>query len=327
MDNIIVTGGAGFIGSNFILKNIHKFNIINIDCLTYASNIEYLKDISKFKNYKFFKLDILETKKIVKIIEKFKPKYIFNFAAESHVDNSIKESDNFIYTNILGTHSLLMAVLENKKKLDSKFKFIQVSTDEVFGDIKKNYFSKETDKYNPSSPYSSTKASADHLVTSWGRTYNIKYNITYSSNNFGPNQNHEKFIPVIINHVIQNKKIPIYGDGMQKRNWIYVDDNTNGIIKVAKYGKINNAYNIGSNYSLTNVALVKKIIDTLVKKFSYEKKIYDLIDFTKDRLGHDRNYNLDSSKLKKLNWKCNFSFDSALEKTIKWYLGKYKYLK
>ena len=324
MNNIIVTGGAGFIGSNFIKKNIGRYNIINIDCLTYASNIEYLKDISNLKNYKFFKLNILDIKKVSKIIEKFKPKYLFNFAAESHVDNSIKKSDNFIYTNILGTHSLLMAVLNNKSKLNNKFKFIQISTDEVFGDIKKNRFSKETDKYNPSSPYSSSKASADHLVTSWGRTYGINYNITYSSNNFGPNQNFEKFIPVIINRVIQNKKIPIYGDGMQKRNWIYVDDNTNGIIKVAKYGKINNAYNIGSNNSLTNIELVKKIMNILIKKFKYEKKIYNLIDFTTDRLGHDRNYSLNSSKLKKLNWKCNHSFDLALEKTIKWYLDKYK---
>ena len=206
MKNIIVTGGAGFIGANFIKKHIKKYNIINIDCLTYASNIDYLSDISKSKNYKFYKINILNTKKISTIIKKFKPKYLFNFAAESHVDNSIKDSDKFIKTNILGTHSLLKALLSIKENLKADFKFIQISTDEVFGDVKKNYSTKEQDRYNPSSPYSSSKAAADHLVSSWGRTYNINYNITYSSNNFGPNQNKEKFIPVIINSIINKKK-------------------------------------------------------------------------------------------------------------------------
>ena len=320
MKNIIVTGGAGFIGSNFILQNINKYKIINIDTLTYASNQNYLKSVSKSKNYKFYKINILNTKKIINLIKKYKPIYIFNFAAESHVDNSIKNSDKFINTNILGTHSLLKAVLRNKKILSTSFKFIQISTDEVFGDIKKNYQSKESDRYNPSSPYSASKAASDHLVSSWGRTYNIHYNITYSSNNFGLNQNREKFIPVVINSIIKNKKIPIYGDGKQKRDWIYVEDNITGIIKVANYGRINEHYNIGSNYSLTNIELVKKICNIFIKEFYYSNKILELIKHVKDRPGHDRNYGLDARKLRRLNWKCNSDFNDSMKKTIAWYL-------
>ena len=320
MKNIIVTGGAGFIGSNFILQNINKYKIINIDILTYASNQNYLKSVSKSKNYKFYKINILNTKKIINLIKKYKPIYIFNFAAESHVDNSIKNSDKFINTNILGTHSLLKAVLRNKKILSTSFKFIQISTDEVFGDIKKNYQSKESDRYNPSSPYSASKAASDHLVSSWGRTYNIDYNITYSSNNFGLNQNREKFIPVVINSIIKNKKIPIYGDGKQKRDWIYVEDNITGIIKVANYGRINEHYNIGSNYSLTNIELVKKICNIFIKEFYYSNKILELIKHVKDRPGHDRNYGLDARKLRRLNWKCNSDFNHSMKKTIAWYL-------
>ena len=214
----------------------------------------------------------------------------------------------------------MKATLHNKKNLSTNFKFIQISTDEVFGDIKKNYYSKESDRYNPSSPYSASKAAADHLVSSWGRTYDINYNITYSSNNFGLNQNNEKFIPVIINSIIKNKKIPIYGDGKQKRDWIFVDDNTDGIIKIANYGKINQHYNIGSNYSLTNIELVKKICKIFIKEFHYNSKILNLIEYVKDRPGHDRNYSLDAAKLRKLNWKCNFDFNFAMKKTIEWYI-------
>lgn len=321
MKTIIVTGGAGFIGSNFIKKNITKYKIINIDSLTYASNLDFLNNISKLKNYKFYKTDIRNIKKITTIIKKYNPNFLFNFAAQSHVDNSIKNSDDFINTNILGTYSLLKSVLKNKKFLNSNFKFIQISTDEVFGDVKKNYYSKESDRYNPSSPYSSSKAAADHLVTSWGRTYNIKYNITYSSNNFGPNQNNEKFIPTILHSIFNNKKIPVYGDGKQKRDWIYVEDNINGILKVATHGKINHAYNVGSNYSLTNLDLIKKICFVLISKFNFNKKIYNLIEFVKDRPGHDRNYSLDTAKLNKMNWKCNFDFNFAIEQTIRWYLA------
>ena len=322
MKTIFVTGGLGFIGSNFIKKNISKYRIINIDKVTYASNKKYLKDISTLENYKFYKLDINQTNKISKLIKIYNPTYIFNFAAESHVDNSITNSNAFMITNILGTHSLLKAVLANKKKLKNNFKFIHISTDEVFGDVKNNKFTKEIDKYHPSSPYSSSKASADHLVTAWGRTYDINYNITYSSNNFGPNQHKEKFIPVVINSIMQNKIIPIYGDGQQKREWIYVEDNNNGILSVAEKGKKNETYNIGSNNSLTNIKLAKKICELMVKNYNFDNKINKLIKHVKDRLGHDRNYSLDTSKIKKLKWKCKFNFDESLLNTIKWYINE-----
>ncbi len=322
MKTIFVTGGLGFIASNFIKKNIFKYKIVNIDNGTYASNRKYLKKISTLNNYKFYKLDINQTKKISKLIKIYNPKYIFNFAAETHVDNSITNSDAFLRTNILGTHSLLKAVLNSKIKLKKDFKFIQISTDEVFGDVKSNYYTKETDKYHPSSPYSSSKASSDHLVSAWGRTYNINYNITYSSNNFGPNQHKEKFIPVVINSIMQNKTVPIYGDGKQKREWIYVEDNNNGILAVAEKGKKNETYNIGSNNSLTNLKLAKKICTLMIEKHNFDKNIFKLIKHVKDRPGHDRNYSLDISKIKKLKWKCEFNFEDALVKTIKWYINE-----
>ena len=322
MKTIIVTGGSGFIGSNFILKNIKKYKIINVDKLTYASNINYLKDISDNKNYFFYKLDINETKKISLIIRKYKPTFLFNFAAESHVDKSIVNSDKFLISNILGTNSLLKAVLKNKSYLKKNFKFIQISTDEVFGDIKRNIKTKESDTYNPSSPYASSKAAADHLVTSWARTYNFNYNITYSSNNFGPNQNKEKFIPVIVDSLIKNKKIPIYGNGYQRRNWIFVEDNVEAIMTIAELGKNNNAYNIGSNNSFSNLDLVNKICHVLIKNFNLNSRIFKLVKFVKDRPGHDKNYNLNLSKIKLLNWKCNYSFKSAIKKTLEWYLPK-----
>ena len=322
MKNLIVTGGAGFIGSNFIKRVINKkYNIINIDNLTYASNINYLNNIKNKKNYFFYKVNILEKEKIVKIFKKHKPLYIFNFAAETHVDNSIKNSLNFIDSNILGTHSLLNSVLEIKNELDGNFKFIQISTDEVFGDVSNHKFSTlENDAYNPSSPYSASKASADHLVTAWSRTFKIPYNITFSCNNFGPNQNREKFIPVIINNIINNIKIPIYGNGNQIRDWLYVEDNVDAILKIAKHAKKNEKYNIAANNLLTNKKLVEIIIEILVKKFHFNKNAFKLVDYVKDRPGHDFKYHQNFNKLKNLGWKPKHNMYQGLEKTISWYL-------
>ena len=324
MKNIIITGGAGFIGSNFIKKIINEnYNVINIDILTYASNINYLNEIKNKKNYFFYKVSILEKKKLVEIFKRHTPLYVFNFAAETHVDNSILDSFKFLETNVFGTYYLLNAILDIKDRLDKKFKFIHISTDEVFGDIYGNKKkSLENDPYNPSSPYSASKASSDHLVTAWGRTYNISYNISYSCNNFGPNQNNEKFIPVIINNIINSKKIPIYGNGTQKRDWIYVDDNVNGILKIAKYGKKNEKYNIGADSLISNNDLVKIICNILIKKFNFKKEIFKLAYNVKDRPGHDEKYHQNSNKIKKLGWKTYYSIYQGLEKTIAWYLSK-----
>jgi dTDP-glucose 4,6-dehydratase len=321
MKNIIVTGGAGFIGSNFIKRIINsKYNIINIDNLTYASNLNYLKDIKK-KNYFFYKVNILEEKKIINILKKHNPLYIFNFAAETHVDNSIKDSGVFIKTNILGTYSLLNSVHKIKKNLNKRFKFIHISTDEVFGDVfGRQRKTLENDSYNPSSPYSASKASSDHLITSWGRTFKIPYNITFSCNNFGPNQNNEKFIPVIINNIINNTKIPIYGKGNQMRDWIYVDDNVDAILRIAKQGKVNEKYNISADNLFSNKNLIKIICSILVRKFGFKKNIFDLITHVKDRPGHDLKYSQNSNKIKALGWKRKFNIYQGLEKTISWFL-------
>ena len=322
MKNIIVTGGAGFIGSNFIKKIINQnFNIINIDNLTYAANINYLNEIKNNNNYFFYKTNILDEKKIIYILKKFNPLYIFNFAAETHVDNSIKDPSTFIETNILGTYSLLNAVLKAKCNLKKNFKFIHISTDEVFGDVSKlTRKTLESDSYNPSSPYSASKASADHLVTAWGRTYNIPYNITFSCNNFGPNQNKEKFIPVIINSVVNNKKIPIYGNGNQIRDWVYVEDNVDAILKIAKIGTTNEKYNISAGNLFSNKRLVNIICNILIKKFRFPKNIYSLISYVKDRPGHDLKYSQNSIKIKKLGWQTKHNIYQRLEKTISWYL-------
>lgn len=267
----------------------------------------------------------MKTSKITKILTKFKPLYIFNFAAESHVDNSIKDSDNFLRTNIKGTHSLLKAILNIKSNLDNKFKFIQISTDEVFGDVIKNKNKTlENDCYNPSSPYSASKASADHLVTAWGRTYQIPYNIVYSCNNYGPNQNSEKFIPVIIKNILKNQMIPVYGNGKQMREWIYVEDNVEAILKVAFCGIPNNKFNIASNNLLTNSNLVKLITNILINKFHFNKNIVKLIHYAEDRPGHDLKYFQNTNKIKKLGWKKKFSINNGLTRTIAWYLDSLK---
>jgi len=321
---ILVTGGMGFIGSEVVKKLLNlNYHIINVDKLTYASNKERQKEFKNYKNYQFFKYDITKNNKISWLFKKFKPKYVLNIAAESHVDNSISDPRSFIDTNIIGTYNLLVNTnFLHKNKI--KTKFVQISTDEVYGDIaNKKFISREGDPYIPSSPYSASKASADHLVRSWSRTYGIKYNITCSVNNFGPFQNKEKFIPVIIDSIFKRKKIPLYGNGKQMRNWIYVKDNADAIIDITFNGKTNETYNIGTNENYSNISLVKKIIKIMVKDFGYDKKIYNLISYVNDRPGHDYKYRLDYKKIRKhLNWKPRLNFENAIKETINWYLLK-----
>ena len=325
--NLLVTGGCGFIGSNFIRSLISKdFNILNIDKLTYAGNLNNLKDLSNNTNYSFIQGDISDANLIERILEKFKPNYIINFAAESHVDNSIASSHQFIQSNIIGTFNLLEQTRKYyfnlKEKEKSVFKFHQISTDEVYGDMNNELFHEESN-YRPSSPYSASKASADQLVRAWQRTYNLPTIITNCSNNFGPYQYPEKLIPVAIINALNEKKIPVYGDGKQIRDWIYVSDHCNALLKCIEYGKEGETYNIGSCNQMTNLELVKLICELMdeIKPRKNYKSYKQLIEFVKDRPGHDKKYGINNEKaIRELNWIPKIQFDEAITNTIKWYI-------
>ena len=318
MKKIIITGGLGFIGSNLINILQKKYFIINVDRVTYASNFKNIDP--NIKNYKFYKQDINNKNFIKKILEKYNPSIIFNLAAETHVDRSIDGPKKFVDSNILGVFNLLEIIRNHKKKI----KLVHISTDEVYGDIKKNYKSKEEDAYNPSSPYSASKASGDLLIKSYIRTYKIPAIITNCCNNFGPNQYPEKLIPTIIYNIINKKPIPIYGKGENVREWIYVKDHCNALIKISEKGKIGENYNIGSGIVLNNIQIAKKIISSF-KKINQNNNIKSLINLVKDRPGHDLRYCLDSSKIKnKLKWKCKSSFEETINETIIWYMNKFK---
>ena len=318
MEKVIITGGLGFIGSNLIniLKN--KYYIINVDKVTYASNFKNI-DLH-IKNYKFYKQDINNKIFLKTILKKYNPSIIFNLAAETHVDRSIDGPEQFIKSNILGVFNLLESIRNYKKKI----KLIHVSTDEVYGDIKENYKSKEEDAYKPSSPYSASKASGDLLIKSYIRTYKIPAIITNCCNNFGPNQYPEKLIPTIIYNILNKKPIPIYGKGKNIREWIYVKDHCDALIKIAEKGVMGENYNIGSGIVLNNIQIAKKIISGF-KKINYNEDIESKILLVKDRPGHDLRYCLDSSKIKnKLHWKCKSNFDQRINETISWYIEKFK---
>jgi dTDP-glucose 4,6-dehydratase len=317
MKKIIVTGGLGFIGSNLIkILNEKKFFIINIDKISYASNKNNIPN--NINNYKFYKENINNKDFIVKILKKYKPSLIFNLAAETHVDKSIDGPKSFINSNILGVFNLLEAIRIYKKKI----KLIHISTDEVYGDINK-LSSKENDTYNPSSPYSASKASGDLLIKSYIRTYNVPAIITNCCNNYGPNQYPEKLIPTIIYKIMNNQKIPIYGNGKNIREWIHVDDHCEALIKIALKGKIGENYNIGSGHKMQNIDIMKKII-SIFKEINNKKKYEPKFLFVKDRPGHDFRYSLNSSKLKtELKWKCKINFNKGLKDTINWYIDKF----
>ena len=270
MGKILVTGGLGFIGSNLIdLLLRKKYRVLNIDKVTYASNFYNTKNYKNNKNYKFIKCDLNKEEKLKQIIIKYKPNCIFNIAAETHVDRSIDGPKNFVYSNILGTFNLLEIIRKYKLK---KTKLIHISTDEVYGDVIKGR-SKEQDSYNPSSPYAASKASSDHLVKSYVRTYKISAIITNCSNNYGPRQHPEKLIPKLIYNILNNKSLPIYGKGKNSREWIYVDDHCEALFKVFKKGKIGEFYNIGSNYNLDNLSVVKKLLSIAKKKIKLGNKV------------------------------------------------------
>jgi len=321
---IIVTGGLGFIGSNLIdLLIKKKIEVINIDKVSYSSNFYNVREYSKSKYYKFYKTDINNRKKIIKILEKEKPTAIFNLAAETHVDRSIDGPYSFIKNNILGVFNLLEAVKDYVKK-NKKFKLIHISTDEVYGDIARGR-SKENDAYKPSSPYAASKASSDHLVYSYFRTYKLPIIITNCSNNYGPKQHPEKLIPKLIYNILNNLDLPIYGDGKNEREWIFVNDHCNALIKILKYGKLGEFYNIGSGENLNNLNVCKKLFD-LKSKLKIKSK--SKIKFINDRPGHDKRYALNSKKIiRKIRWNKRTNFSSGIKKTIKWYINNLDYYK
>ena len=324
MQKIIVTGGLGFIGSNLIdllLKN--KYFVINIDKVTYSSNFYNVKEFSK-KNYKFIKCDLNNKKKIKKILNQYRPIGIFNLAAETHVDRSIDSPLNFIKSNIFGVYNLLEEFKTFYQK-NKKTKLIHISTDEVYGDISTGR-TNENYPYNPSSPYAASKASSDHLVYSYIRTFKIPAIITNCSNNYGPKQHPEKLIPKLIYNILNNKKLPVYGKGKNSREWIYVTDHCQALIKVFKYGKIGEFYNIGSNQNFKNIDICKTLIKIAKKKINIGPRVK--VNFVKDRPGHDLRYALNSNKIKKkLKWKPNTKFLKGLEKTFIWYFDNNKYYK
>ena len=335
MNKIIITGGLGFIGSHLTKKLLENNKVLVIDKMTYAANKSNLSKFNNYPNFFFEKKDVSNFKKINNIIKDFKPDKIFHLAAESHVDRSINNADEFIKTNILGTYSLLEAVLEYRKSFGKKeLIFHHVSTDEVFGDVKDrgkiNDLSEsdsftENSKYFPSSPYSASKASSDHLVSAWGRTYDLPYVVSNCSNNYGPFQAKEKFIPNVISSAVEGKKISIYGDGNQIRDWIYVTDHIDAIIKLSESGA-KGFFNIGGDCQIRNIDLAKKILKKLDIIFQKKKKnssYLDLICYVDDRPGHDVKYSIDNTKIiNSTNWRPSISLDKGLELTIDWYLKK-----
>ena len=329
---IFVTGGLGFIGSNFISMQIdkHKNEILNFDKLTYAANVNNLLKYKKNKLYNFVQGDIVDSKKILKILNSYKPDCIINFAAESHVDRSIDGPKEFINTNIIGTYELLNATLKyyelNYKENEKHFRFIHVSTDEVYGSLGKKGYFKENTPYNPSSPYSASKASSDHLVRAWNLTFNLPTIITNCSNNYGPFQFPEKLIPLMIINCLKHNNLPIYGDGKNIRDWLYVADHCDALYSVILNGKNGETYNIGGNQEKNNLEIVNTICKILDEKIPSNKidSYKELITFVKDRPGHDFRYAIDSSKIKKhLNWSPRYTFEDGIKKTIDWYI-KYK---
>ncbi len=332
----LITGGLGFIGSALIRKIIKETDhqVLNLDKQTYASNIFNLKSIELDKRYTFVKGDICDEILIEKLLFDFQPDYLMHLAAESHVDNSINNPSEFIRTNIFGTFSLLKNSHQYWESLPLEkkeiFKFHHISTDEVYGSQISDKLFNENSRYDPSSPYAASKASSDHLVRSWFKTYNMPILISNCSNNYGPYQFPEKLIPLTILNAIQGKKIPIYGNGLQVRDWLHVEDHSTALLDIISKGKIGETYNVGGNNQIKNIDVVKKICTVLdqlgIDKPAGSKSFRDLITFVKDRPGHDLMYGIDAQKIyKDLNWSPKIRFEEGIKDTIIWYLKNKKH--
>ncbi len=327
MKTYLVTGGAGFIGSNFVnymLKGYDDVKIVNVDCLTYAGNLENLKDIENNKNYKFVKANICDREAIRKVFLEDDIDYVVNFAAESHVDRSIKDPEIFVESNVKGTVNLLNVAKEFWTIGDDKYKenckFLQVSTDEVYGSLGGQGYFMETTPLCPHSPYSASKAAADMLVNAYFDTFKFPINITRCSNNYGPYQFPEKLIPLIINNTLQHKNLPVYGDGLNVRDWLFVEDHCKAIDMVIKEGKPGEVYNVGGHNERTNITIVKTIINH-IKDVVDPSVSENLITYVQDRKGHDRRYGIDPEKIKNdLGWYPETTFEVGIKKTIDWYL-------
>ena len=325
-----VTGGCGFIGANFIqylLKKTKHKSVINLDKLTYAGNQKNLADFEQDSRYIFVHGDICDAELVSKLFTEYQPNYIVNFAAESHVDRSIDGPAEFIQTNIVGTSVLLQEALKYystlKGRKSKRFRFHHVSTDEVFGSLSESGFFTEETPYDPSSPYSASKASSDHLIRAWHRTFDLPVLISNCSNNYGPYQFPEKLIPLMILNCLEEKPLPVYGTGENIRDWLYVEDHCDAIYTILQKGTIGETYNVGGNNEIKNIQIVEEICDVLndIHPAGSGKSYHELITFVKDRPGHDFRYAIDASKLKKeIGWEPKESFNTGIQKTIEWYL-------
>lgn len=329
MEKVLITGGAGFIGSHVVRTFINsaKFKIVNLDKLTYAGNLENLRDIEGNENYEFVKGDICDTSFVKNLFQKHSFVGVIHLAAESHVDRSITNPLEFIQTNVLGTVSLLTAAKEHWGSFEGK-RFYHVSTDEVYGSLGKTGLFTETTSYDPKSPYSASKASSDHFVRAYGNTYGLPYVISNCSNNYGPNHFPEKLIPLLINNIKQGKSLPVYGKGENVRDWLFVEDHARAIELIFNHGKNGETYNIGGFNEWKNIDLVHMLCDLMDKKLGQEQGTSrKLITYVKDRAGHDLRYAIDATKLsEELGWMPSLQFNEGLEKTVDWYLENKKWL-
>ena len=329
---ILITGGAGFIGSHVVRLFVTKYPeyaIYNLDALTYAGNLENIKDLESYENYNFIKADIKDAETLKNLFLEYEFDTVIHLAAESHVDRSITNPNDFIETNVLGTANLLNAFLEVHRDAYEGKLFYHVSTDEVYGSLGKTGLFKETTSYDPQSPYASSKAASDHIVRAYGNTYGLPFMISNCSNNYGANQFPEKLIPLFINNIKQSKPLPVYGDGNYTRDWLYVEDHAIAIDQIFHQGAIGETYNIGGFNEWTNLNLIKLLCQLMDEKLGRPKGSSEkLITYVKDRAGHDRRYAIDANKInKELGWKPSVTFEEGLEKTLDWYLANDEWLK